>query len=181
MRLMRFNPPAEYVPGKTLTVADTLSRQPLPVKQSEISELTCDVSKIEDAAHTAWLVSPSKLDRIKQETSVDFDLQVVSKLVTEGWPKHVTSIPVQARAYHQWGNSLSTSKGLLLYGNRIVVLHSMRGDILHCLHDGHQGITKCCEMARMSVWCSRVEKEIKELDQHREILEFQSNLHFQNP
>ncbi|XP_042345404.1 uncharacterized protein K02A2.6-like [Plectropomus leopardus] len=163
MRLMRYNPAAEYMPGKTLTVADTLSRQPLPAIQSEISELTCDVSVFEDAAHTAWPVSPSKLEQIKQETSTDYDLQVVSRLVTQGWPKHVRSVPVQAKAYHQWGNSLSTSKGLVLYGDRIVVPHSMRGDILHCLHDGHQGITKCRERARTSVWWPGLESEIQEL------------------
>lgn len=56
MRLMRYNPTAEYVLGKTLTVADTLSRQPLPVTKGEVSELTCDVSVFEDAAHTAWVV-----------------------------------------------------------------------------------------------------------------------------
>ena len=163
MRLMRYNPTAEYVPGKTLTVADTLSRQPLSVIQSEISELTCDVSVFEDAAQAAWQVSPSKLQRIKQEMSTDRDLQLVSKLVTHGWPKHVGSVPVQAKAYHQWGNSLSTSKGLLLYRDQIVIPHSMRGDILHCLHDGHQGITKYHERAGMSVWWPGLEKEMQEL------------------
>lgn len=87
-------------------------------------------------------MSPSKLDHIKQETSVDLDLQLVSKLVIEGWPKHVGSVPVQAKVYHQWGNSLSFSKGLLLYGDRIIIPHSMRNDILHRLHDEHQDITK---------------------------------------
>lgn len=163
MRLMRYNPTAEYVPGKTLTVADTLSRQPLPVIQSEISELTCDVSVFEDAAHTAWPVSPSKLERIKQETSADHDLQVVSQLVSQGWPKYASNVPVEAKAYHQWGNSLSTSKGLLLYGDRIIIPHSMRGDILNRLHDGHQGITKCRERARMSVWWPGLERQIQEL------------------
>ena len=163
MHLMKYNPSAEYVPGKTLTVADTLSRQPLSVIQSEISELTCDVSVFEDAAQAAWQVSPSKLQRIKQEMSTDRDLQLVSKLVTHGWPKHVGSVPVQAKAYHQWGNSLSTSKGLLLYRDQIVIPHSMRGDILHCLHDGHQGITKYHERAGMSVWWPGLEKEMQEL------------------
>lgn len=57
MCLMRYNPTAEYVPGETLTVADTLSRQPLPVIQHEISELTCNFSVFEDAAHTALPVT----------------------------------------------------------------------------------------------------------------------------
>lgn len=163
MRLMKYNPTAEYVPGKTLTVADTLSRQPLPVMQNEVSELTCDVSALEDAVHSAWPVSPSKLERIKHETSADYELQVVKSLVLRGWPDHVSSVPVQAKAYHQWGNSLSVSKGLVLYGERIVIPHSMRHDILNRLHDGHQGITKCKERARMSVWWPGLEREIQDL------------------
>lgn len=100
MRLMRYNPTAEYVPGKTMTVANKLSRQPLPVMLSEVSELTCEVSVFKDAAHTAWPVSSSKSEQIKQEMSMDYDLQVVSRLVTQGWLKHVSSIPVQTKAYH---------------------------------------------------------------------------------
>lgn len=99
MRMMKYNPIAE--PGKTLTVADTLSRQPLPAVQSEVSELICDVIAFENAAHNARPVSPSKLERIKQETSTDYELQVVSGLVAQGWPAHVSSVPIQAKAYHQ--------------------------------------------------------------------------------
>ena len=97
MCLMRYNPTAEYVPGKTLTVADTLSRQPLPFIHSEVCELICDVSAFEAAAHAAWPVSQLKLDRIKQETSMDRELRVVSRQVIEGWPKHVNNIPAHAR------------------------------------------------------------------------------------
>lgn len=39
----------------------------------------------------------------------------------------------------------------------------MRSDILHRLHDGHQGITKCRERARMSVWWPGLEKEFQEV------------------
>ncbi len=35
MRLIRFKPTAEYAPGKTLTVADTLSRSPLLCLEKE--------------------------------------------------------------------------------------------------------------------------------------------------
>ena len=92
---------------------------------------------------------------------MDRELQVVSRLVIEAWPKHVSNIPAQARAYHQWRNRLSVSKGLVLYGDRIVI--SMRRDILHRLHDGHQGITKCRERAHMSVWWPGLESEIQDL------------------
>ena len=35
MRLMRFSPVAEYAPGKTFIIADTLSRSPLPTTGAE--------------------------------------------------------------------------------------------------------------------------------------------------
>ena len=66
-------------------------------------------------------------------------------------------------AYHHISSSLSTSQGLVLYGDRIVIPPSMRKEILHRLHDGHQGITKCRERAHMSVWWPGLEKEIQEL------------------
>lgn len=163
MRMMKFNPTAQYVPGKTLTVADALSRQPLPTIHSEVSELICEISAYEDAAHLAEPVSPTKLERIRQETSGDYELQVVKGLVAQGWPTHMGRVPVQAKAYHQWGNDLTVSKGLMLYGDRIVIPHCMRRDILNRLHDGHQGVTKCKERARMSVWWPGLEKELQDL------------------
>ena len=36
--------------------------------------------------------------------------------------------------------------------NRLVVPLSMRIDVLDRLHDAHQGITKCLERAKTSVW-----------------------------
>ena len=83
--------------------------------------------------------------------------------MARGWPAHVSSVPIQAKAYHQWGNSLSVSKGLVLYGDRIVIPHSMRQVVINRLHDGHQGITKCKERARMSVWWPGLERELRDL------------------
>lgn len=37
-------------------------------------------------------------------------------------------------------------------GDRIVILTSMREDILCYLHECHHGLTKCCKQVRMSVW-----------------------------
>ncbi len=67
MHLIRYNPTAENVPGKILRVADTLSRQPLPVMQSKVSELTCEVS-VSAASFSLWL------ERVKQEMSTDYNL-----------------------------------------------------------------------------------------------------------
>ena len=42
LRMMRYNPEAEFVPGKQLVIADTLSRHPQPELMQDIAELTSD-------------------------------------------------------------------------------------------------------------------------------------------
>lgn len=64
MRLMRLNPIAEYAPGKTLTVADTLSRSPLQCLEGETdthSDVACYIAAIVDDMPA----SPQKLMAIK--------------------------------------------------------------------------------------------------------------------
>ena len=41
---------------------------------------------------------------------------------------------------------------LLFKSTRIVISHSLQNEILNRVHDSHQGIVKCRERARSSVW-----------------------------
>ena len=49
-------------------------------------------------------------------------------------------------------NELSLYDDLLLYGDRVVIPTTLRQEILHKLHEGHQGIVKCHLRAKESVW-----------------------------
>ena len=73
MRLMKYNAQAEFAPGKTLQVADTLSRQPLEETESESinSEDIHEVYLQEEVVRTSWPVSDDKLEDIRQETEID--------------------------------------------------------------------------------------------------------------
>lgn len=66
LRMMRYNPTAEYVPGKELVIADTLSRHPQAAVTQEIAELMSEIQTYEEAVHKAWPISPTKLDLVKQ-------------------------------------------------------------------------------------------------------------------
>ena len=46
----------------------------------------------------------------------------------------------------------STPDGLLLFGQRIVIPAALRLQVLDQIHTGHQGITKCRQRARQSLW-----------------------------
>lgn len=58
-------------------------------------------------------------------------------------------------------NELSITLGLLLYHDRIVILESLRSELLEIIHEGDQGINKCRARAQTSVWWPRISSDIK--------------------
>ena len=73
-----------------------------------------------------------------------------------GWPKYAQDVPIGLRSLYEARNYLSIAEKLLVYDDRIVVPKSMREEIL----DGHPGIVKSRERAKMSVWWPGLSGEI---------------------
>ena len=48
-------------------------------------------------------------------------------------------------------------------GNRIVIPLSMQLDVLDRIHEAHQGIAKCRERAKASVWGPGLSKQLEEV------------------
>lgn len=81
---MRYNPTAEYVPGKQLVIPATLSRHPQPEMTQDIAELTSELEAYEEAVQEAWPISPSKLDVVRQNTLQVDELQLVKHYMLGG-------------------------------------------------------------------------------------------------
>ena len=80
-----------------------------------------------------------------------------------GWPnRNSHELSGELCSYFTVKDHLSIVDNLLLYGNRIVVPHSMRDEILGKLHTGHQGIQRCRLRLATSVWWPGVSKEIEQ-------------------
>ncbi|KAL0153632.1 hypothetical protein M9458_051063, partial [Cirrhinus mrigala] len=161
IRLMKFNAKAEYVPGKLLVVADTLSRHPSSTPQLGSVELTDDITALEESTRAAWPVSCSRLCEVIESTQADSELQVVMKYVKQGWPKYPSQLPEYVKPYYAVRDMLSMCHDLLIYSDRIVIPSSMRAEIKGKLHEGHMGITKCRECAKQNVWWPGISKEIQ--------------------
>ena len=54
--------------------------------------------------------------------------------------------------YWAYRGEFSVHDGLLLKGVRLVIPKALQGEILEKIHEGHQGIVKCREHAKSSVW-----------------------------
>ena len=85
------------------------------------------------------------------------------KFCREGWPnRNSHELSGELCCYFTVKDQLSVVDNLLLYGNRIVVPHSMREEILGKVHTGHQGIQRCHLRVATSVWWPEVLKEIEQ-------------------
>ena len=93
MRLIRFNPQAEHVPGKQMVVADTLSRNP-PLSEQE--PLTAeDVQAFVDSVESTKLATDTQLERIRESSRQDAQLQKVTDVTLKGWPAGMEDVPYQ--------------------------------------------------------------------------------------
>ena len=63
---------------------------------------------------------------------------------------------------HHTGKSVVISRNLLLHDTRIVIPASKQQEIPQKIHSGHQGIQRCRECAKMSVWWPGHSRQIEE-------------------
>jgi len=156
MRMMRFNPRAVYVPGKSLVVADMLSRAPLNRvdEQDKVEGVQFYVDTM-----VAKLLSVDRLSEVRQATAVDSELQAAIGYTLEGWPQSSKALAENLRRY--LSDHLSFSDGLLLYDDRIYIPRSLQANQLERIHDGHQGVTKCRDRTRSFIYWLGISQDVK--------------------
>ena len=153
LRLMRYSFTISHVPGKYLYTAEVLSRSPSPNIASDI-----DFDDLETSAElfisTVVSTLPATSYRLKALSiaqSQDRSLQQVMKYCREGWPDK-QRIDDKLKPFWLLRTEFSVHNNLLLRGSRIVIPEPLRQEVLGQLHEGHQGIVKCRNRARISVW-----------------------------
>ena len=163
MRLMRYSYDVIHVPGKTLTTADTLSRAPLRDGGTRRDgELMEDTNIYVDSVIDSLPASDQYLEELKAQLSSDNVCRQVMQYCVQGWPDRNK---LEGTVKHYWAERafLSVHDGLLLRGTRLVIPSTMRNGVLERIHEGHQGVVKCRERARQTVWWPGLSNQIAEL------------------
>ena len=160
MRLMRYNVTAKHVPGKDMHISDALSRSPLQSSESSTAE---DVELHVQSVQANMPASDAKKTEIRNAVNSDSILQSAIVYTLTGWPRYEKDVPESMKSLYAHRASLSVTDGLLVFASRIVIPSSMRPEILDRIHDGHQGITKCLERARLGVWWPGITSDIKRI------------------
>ena len=157
MKIQRYDFKLSYTPGKLLVVADTLSRAAPPLNVDIVTTET-DVAEHSDLFISMIDASEKQLDHIVMETLRDPILQKVIGHMDTQWPRGTCP------QYFEFRDELSVIDGILLKGSRIVIPMSMQSEMLHRIHEGHQGIEKCKRRARASLYwpgmCTDIENMI---------------------
>jgi len=160
---MRYSYSIAHVPGKCLWTADTLSCAPVKRRETpDEKELFESTNIYVDMIMENLPASTAYLDELRGQLTRDSVCARVMQLCAEGWPAHNNSEPA-FRLYWAEQALLTLEDGLLLRGSRLVIPSTMRNDVLARLHEGHQGVVKCRERARQSVWWPGLSQRLNEL------------------
>ncbi|ETW98423.1 MAG: hypothetical protein ETSY2_42830 [Candidatus Entotheonella gemina] len=160
LRLARFDYSISHVPGKHMYTADTLSRAPTSEQSDPAVEELAELAM--EACVTHLPASPHTLQQYREAQNSDPLCSLAMKYCRIGWPGR-TKVDDALRPYWEVQGELTLQDNLLLCGTRIVVPASMQKETLEKLHAGHQGIERCRQRARISVWWPGVSSQIENM------------------
>lgn len=171
MKLQLYDIRLQYVPGKELLIADALSRSHLKESEEDIDPKLHILEVIIESA-----MSKNRKQEFIIETEKDKEMQVLLKLIREGWPAEIKDVPNEAKAYHTYHGELYEYEGMIFKKECVVVPNILRRKILDCLHYNHMGTEKTKNRAREIVYWPGMNKDIEEkIKNCKACLKFQNN------
>lgn len=159
---MRFDYTISHVPGKLLTIADALSRAPVGIPTDVDEGFTEETSYFVQAIVKSLPISDQRLQAIKCQQERDETCKLIASYCQSGWPEK-KELPSEAIPFYHVASELFVTEGLLMRQNRIIIPAELRSGILKEIHSGHQGVSKCRDRARQSVWWPRLSSDLEEL------------------
>ena len=153
LRLQRYDYEIKYRPGREMVLADSLSRL---AKVSQDEEIAMDV-KI-----SFIQFSYPRVRELREETDLDTELSILKKNIVQGFPEKPRDVHQKIRKYWNFRDELAIEDGIILKGEKVVVPQSLRDDYMKRIHDGHQGITRCQQRARSSIYWPGINEDIKD-------------------
>ena len=160
LRAMKYAFNNVHVPSKLNCIADLLSRQPLNKPNAYDAKVSdeFEVCAVTDLSRLP--ASENRLLDLKRQQSADTTCRQIIYSLQHGWPAYLSGVDTDIKPYWEVQSDLTLVNGLLLKGSRIVMPIQERADILKRIHCGHQGIQKCRERSRQSVWWPGISLDI---------------------
>ena len=153
LRLQNYDVTIKYSPGKEMLVADALSRYS-PLIGPEVA--------LDIAIHHVHIMPEKKLE-FQRTIQDDPLLHTLADTIVAGWPEDIKDIPKALCPYHNHHDVMTVEDGLILKGEALIIPPLEREKILHAIHEGHMGITKCQYHARQCVYWPGINEDIRKM------------------
>ena len=135
-----------------MITADALSRAPASYSTESDQVLQAEVCSFLAAVTDSLPALDEHVGEFRSQQAEDEICSPLARFCTNGWPNK-EAVPEPLKPYWAcWGELSLDQDGLRLCGQRIIVPAALRLQVLGQLHTGHQGITKCRQRAKKSVW-----------------------------
>ena len=163
VRTLPYNFHIVYVPGKLIPMAGALSKnlKKLTSEDKEEDQISLPILAVNYITRN-YQHYPDKpvIDQIREETSKDAPLQLLTKYIRNGWPTDLKKLPKELHPYWNYEDELSLEDKILLKSYRILILYTLQIEMLAFIHEGHQGIEKCLPCSRESLFWPGISNEI---------------------
>lgn len=108
MHLQKYDVTVSYERGKNMFLADLLSRAYLP-KSPELEDKEFEFVNMASCVP----ISDPRLEEIREETQADEPMQVLTKVILQGWPDDKSSVPPLAFPFFNQRDELAVQNGLI--------------------------------------------------------------------
>lgn len=174
LKLLNYDIILEHAPGKTIQLADYLSRYMMKANDN-------DEDKTLTEAILTINVSDERKIEIQKETEKDEVLRKIKEYCKHGWPDNKTKCAESLRYYYKLRENILLEDEILFYNERIIVPASMRRAILEKLHEPHFGINKTQKRAKESVFWPSICNEIEQVVSQCHICQANSPMNQKEP
>ena len=165
---MAYNFTAEWVKGTLNNAPDALSRNPVsdPLQHEMLAEH--DMNNIlENSPTETQLATISRqesvrIQKLHEQAKNDQEYQRLQNFILHGFPEHCHQLPEECSRYWSVRNQLTIDNDLIV--NRcLVIFKTMRREVLHHLHESHQGLVRMKQRAQFAVYWPGINNNIENI------------------
>ena len=173
-RLMAYNFTAKWLKGKENAMADSLSRYPTehPKGGDDLAGYDLHIYQTVNSVHAPTNADMRllqadetnlRLQEVLRHALNDPEYQQLKQVIMSGFPANKGELPERLKKFWKMHRHLSVDDGFIVFGCRLFVPESLRSEMLSRLHEGHQGINRSQNRARLTLYWPSIDQDIRDM------------------